>query len=170
DLVDHPDARARHGDQAEHHHRHAAQHGAGYRLDQGAEFGREPQHNGDERGHHEDQGGVDARHGHDADVLGIGDDAGAAHGAGHHAGHPVAHEAAAQVAVGVLAGHGADGADVSQVLGHEDDGHRHDQHHGIEPELGGGELRQAHPGSGGHGREIDRVAEAAGGWARGQSK
>ena len=160
DLVHHPDTGAGHGDQAKHHDRHAAQHGRRDGLDQGAELGREAQHDGDQGRHHEDQGGIDAGHGHHADVLGIGGDAGAADRAGHHGGHAVTDERAAQVAVQVLARHGADRLDVAQVLGNQNDGDRHDQAHGLGLEHRRREMRQAEPGRRRHAREVHGLAQA----------
>ena len=77
-LVVHPEACAGHGDEAEHHDGHAAQHGRRDGGDGSAELGREAQQDGGQRRNHEDQRGIDAGDGHHADVLGIGGDARAA--------------------------------------------------------------------------------------------
>ena len=159
-LVVHPEACAGHGDEAEHHDGHAAQHGRRDGGDGGAELGREAQQDGGQRCNHEDQRGIDAGDGHHADVLGIGGDARAACRARNDGGHAVTDEGASDGRVQVAARHGRHGLDVPQVLGHQHQRHRGDQQDGPGLEGRRGELRQAHPGGLRHRGEVDGRAQA----------
>ena len=95
---------------------------------------------------------------HHTDVLGVSRHASAAAEGGHNRRQTVSQKRAAQEAIEAAARHRADGFDVTEVLGDENDGNGCDQEHGISVEARTGEFRQPYPRRGGQRRKIDGLS------------
>ena len=121
--------------------------GPGYRHDHRPELRREPEHDGGERGDDEHYRRIDLRHRHDADVLGISGDAGAAARAGDDRRDAVAEKRAAEVRIEIAPRHGRDRLHVAQVLRDENDRDGRDQSDRLRIPHRRRESRQADPGA-----------------------
>ena len=158
--VVHPDAGPGDGDQAEDDNGDPAHHRQRNGLDQRPKLGRKAQQQRQQGRYQEHGGGIDARGRHHADVFGIGGHAGATARTADHGGDAIADEGAAHVLVEVFARHGGDGLDVAQVLGHQDDYHRHDEQHGVGAEHRRVQAGQAQPRGGNDTAHVHRFAPA----------
>ncbi|KAF5275799.1 hypothetical protein FQA39_LY18615 [Lamprigera yunnana] len=98
---------------------------------------------------------------HHAHVLGGGGQGGAAEEAGDHRRETGADEAAPDERIEVAVHHGADGFEVAQVFGHQDDDHRGDHGDRICLEHGEHEGGRAKPGRSGDRGEVDDGRAAA---------
>lgn len=105
----------------------------------------------------EDLGRIDAGHGHDADVLGIGRGRRAAEEAGDHGRDAVTGKGARKHRTVVLADNLADSKKVADVLDHDDEGNRADERHGTPVPGRMMEGRKADPGCVDDRLEIDHA-------------
>ena len=164
-LVFHHVAHADGGDHAVQHEADAADDAGGDGVDDGIKLGAEAQHDGKHGGNADDQGIVDLGQGQHAGVFTVGGVGGAAQQAGHAGGQTVTQQGAVQAGVTdeVLAGGGADGSDVADVLHHGGQGDGHDGQHGAdefgaavngEQTHGLGMHRNAEPGGVGHAGKV----------------
>gem|GEM_PF-2251680 len=119
-------------------------------LQEGAELADKGQQDGGDRGPGHDAGVEDLGQGHSAGDFGVGGVGRAAEDRGQGGGQAVAQQRAvdARVLQIVLAGDGADGQDVAEVLDGRGDGHGHDEQDGLQVPGGQGEVRPGDPGRG----------------------